>query len=59
MSAILDDGDLKSDLKLPVEDEDLYKVLKKMWEDRGDKQVFFTIQRAVGKEKYISGRYKE
>ena len=58
MSVILEDGDLKMDLKLPTDDEETYKNLKKIWEDRGDKQVFYTIQKATGLEKYISGRYK-
>ena len=30
--SILDDGDLKSDLKLPTEDADTYKELKKCWD---------------------------
>ena len=30
--AILEDGDLKSDLKLPTEDEETFKALKKCWE---------------------------
>ena len=59
MSAILEDGDLKADLKLPTDDEETFKNLSKIWEERGDKQVFFTIQKATGLEKYISGRYKE
>ena len=32
VSAILPDGDLKADLKLPVEDEETYKMLKKCWD---------------------------
>ena len=59
VSAILEDGDLKADLKLPTDDEETFKNLSKIWEERGDKQVFFTIQKATGMEKYISGRYKE
>ena len=59
MSAILEDGDLKSDLKLALDDEETFKNLNKIWEERGDKQVFFTILKACGQEKYISGRYKE
>lgn len=57
--AILEDGDLKSDLKMPVDDDETYKTLKGIWDARGDKQVFFTILKACGKEKYIAGRYKE
>jgi translation initiation factor 5A len=59
VSAILDDGSLKMDLKLPTDDEEIYGQLSKMWKERGDKSVYFTIQKAVGKEKYIAGRYKE
>ena len=50
---------MKDDLKLSREDEDVHKELKKMWEERGDKLVFFTVLAAVGKEKYIAGRYKD
>lgn len=59
VSVILEDGSLKEDLKLPADDEVTYKELKKMWEDAGDKQVYFTILKACGREKFISGRYKE
>jgi translation initiation factor 5A len=59
VSAIQDNGELKEDLKLPTEDEELFPVLKKMWEERGDKSVYFTILKACGQEKWISGRYKE
>ena len=59
VSAILEDGDLKMDLKLPTDDEETYKILKKCWDERGDKQVFFTILKACGQEKYIAARYKE
>jgi translation elongation factor IF5A len=59
VSVILPDGDLKSDLKLPAEDEETYKELKRLWNEKGDKQVYFTIQSAVGQHKYVSGRWKE
>lgn len=59
VSCILDNGDLKEDLKLPVADEEIYGELKKMWDARGDKSVYFTILKACGQEKYIAGRYKE
>ena len=59
VSAILEDGCLKDDLKLAREDEEIYKELRKFWEEREDRLVFFTILAAVEKEKYISGRYKE
>jgi translation initiation factor 5A len=58
VTCILPDGDLKTDLKLPVEDEECYAELKKSWDERGDKTIYFTIQRAVGKEKFISTRAK-
>lgn len=58
VSAILPDGDLKTDLKLPKDDPETYKELKKVWDERGDKTIYFTIQRAVGKEKFISARSK-
>lgn len=58
VSVILPDGDLKSDLKLPIDDEETYNALKKAWDERGDKTIYFTIQRATGKEKFISARSK-
>ena len=59
VSSIIEDGTLKDDLKLAREDEETFKDLRKMWEERGDKLVFYTILAAVGREKYISGRYKD
>lgn len=59
VSLIQDDGSLKSDLKLPVNDEDVYKELKAMWENNKDKgQVFFSVTSAVGQEKIVTGRVK-
>ena len=58
VSVILPDGDLKTDLKLPKEDEECYDELKKVWEERGENTVLYTIQRACGKEKFISARTK-
>lgn len=55
---ILPDGSIFSTLKMPVEDEEIYGELKKAWDERGDSSVLFTIQRACGKEKYISARTK-
>lgn len=49
VSLILNDGSLKEDLKLPVEDEELYAELKKIWNERGDQSVLYTIQSACGK----------
>lgn len=58
VSCILPDGDLKTDLKLPKEDEELYDELKKVWDERADATVFFTILKAVGKEKFVGARTK-
>jgi translation initiation factor 5A len=59
VSLIQEDGSLKSDLKLPVADADLYAELKKLWDDNHENgQVFFSVIRAVGQEKLISGRVK-
>ncbi len=58
VSCILPDGDLKTDLKLPKEDEETYATLRKAWDERGDATLYFTVQRAVGKEKFISARIK-
>ena len=59
VSAIIEDGTLKADLKLGREDDETYHNLWKMWLERGERLVFFTLLAAVGKEKYISGRYKD
>ena len=59
VSLILPDGGLKEDLKLPVEDEVIYQELKKVWDNRGDSQVYFSVLSAVGKEKIVSARTKE
>ena len=54
------DGSLKTDLKLPVGDEELYAELKKIWVDNHENsQVFMSIVKAVGQEKLVSGRIKE
>ena len=58
VSVILPDGDLKTDLKLPADDEEVFNELKKAWDERGEKTIYFTIQKAVGKEKFISVRSK-
>lgn len=59
VSAILEDRSLKTDLRLAKEDEETFKTMKRMWEERGDRLVFFSILKAIGQEKYISGRYKD
>ena len=59
VSVILPDGDLKSDLKLPKEDEETYDELRKVWDENHENNtVLFTIQRATGKEKFIAARVK-
>jgi hypothetical protein len=35
-------------LKLPVDDEKLYPELKKIWDDRGDSTVLFSVIAACG-----------
>lgn len=58
VSLIKLDGELKSDLKLPV-DEDLHDELKDMWENNKDKgQVYFSVISAVNQEKIVSGKVK-
>lgn len=53
------DGSLKKDLKLPADDEEIYKELKKVWEARENRTVYFTVMSAVGKGKIISARTNE
>jgi len=53
------DGDLKSDLRLPKEDDEVYNDLKKLWQENNDKStVFFTVQSACDMEKLVSGRLR-
>jgi translation elongation factor IF5A len=59
VSLIKKDGSLKEDLKLPT-DEELRAELRKLWDENNEKsQVFFTVIRACGNEKIMSGRCKE
>ena len=59
VSFILEDGTLKEDLKLP-NDEDLNNELRKCFDENKDKgQIYFTIVKACGQEKIISGRSRE
>lgn len=58
-SLVKPDGTLKTDLKLPVDDEELYAELRKIWDNRGDSEVYFSVISACGKEKIVSGRKKE
>ena len=55
--AIMEDGSLFETLKLPKEDHELWEELWKLWEERGERNVFFTLLKAAGQEKWISGRY--
>ena len=59
VSLILTDGSLREDLKIPENDEEIKKELEKIWENRGDAQVFFTLLSACGQTKLIAGRTKE
>ena len=60
VTLIEEDGSLKENLKLPVADEELYAELKKLWNENHEKsQVFFSVIRACGQEKIITGRVKE
>jgi hypothetical protein len=43
---------------LPTDDEEIYNDLKKVWDERGDSDVFFTLQSACEKDKWVSGRKK-
>lgn len=38
-----EDGSLKQDLKLPTDDEETYKELKKLWSERGERLVYLTV----------------
>lgn len=58
VSLIQNDGTLKENLKLPVADEELYNELKKVWDERGDQTVLFSIISACGNEKIVSARTK-
>lgn len=57
---ILPNGELKCDLKMPVEDDEIYTELKKFWEESKvkDGQAYFTVQSACKMEKLVSGRLK-
>lgn len=54
-----EDGSLKQDLKLPTDDEETYKELKKLWSERGERLVYLTVLKACGTEKWVSGSFKE
>jgi hypothetical protein len=59
VSFILETGELKTDLKMPVEDEEIYPGLKKLWDENNEKgDIFFTIISACKQEKIISGRLR-
>lgn len=49
VSVILDDGSLKTDLKLPEADQETFDELKKVYdENHSHSSVLFTIQRSCG-----------
>jgi hypothetical protein len=59
VSIILKNGDLKRDLKLPAEDPEVYKELKKAWDENHEKNsIYFTALSAIGTEKFVSCRVK-
>jgi translation initiation factor 5A len=43
VTLIQGDGSLKQNLKLPVDDEKIYPELKKIWDERDDKTVLFSV----------------
>jgi len=44
---------------LPVEDEETVAELRKAWDGNHENStVYFTVQKACGKEKLISARFK-
>ena len=58
VSMILEDGTLREDLKLPV-DQELNQELRDVWVKNNEKaQVFYTVITAVGQNKIVSGRVK-
>lgn len=58
VTLVLNNGDLKTDLKWPLEDEETLAELQKAWDSHNDNTVYFTVQRACGKEKIVSARIK-
>lgn len=59
VSLIQDDGSLKTDLKLPKEEE-LQAELLKLWRDNNENgQVFYSVISACGQDKIVTGRCKE
>lgn len=59
VSLILNDGSLKEDIKIPYGDEEIAKELQKVWEERGESQVYFTLLSACGQDKLVAARRKE
>lgn len=59
VSLILNDGSLKTDLKITGEEKEVAELIK-IWKDNNEeKSVFYTIIRACGQEKIIAGKTKE
>lgn len=60
VSRIMDDGTIDETLKLPVEDEEVFNELMKVWQNKAaDDGVYFTTINACGQEKFISARTKK
>ncbi len=59
VSYIQEDGTINSTIKMPVDDEETFKDLQKIWDERADKAIYFSLQSACGQQKFIAGRSKE
>ena len=53
---MLDNGDIKQDLKLPDDDKELTETVKKQFSAGGDETVMLTVLSALGQEKIIAYR---
>jgi hypothetical protein len=60
VSRIMDDGTIDETLKLPLDDEEVFNELIKVWEGKAaDDGVYFTTINACGQEKFIAARTKK
>lgn len=60
VSRIMEDGTVDETLKLPIEDEEIYDELMKVWNTKaGDDSVYFTTVNACGQEKFIAARIRK
>lgn len=60
VSRIMDDGTIDETLKLPIDDEEIFGDLTKVWENKAaDDGVYFTTISACGQEKFIAARTKK